>query len=81
MINDSGNKVVAILKRGIKEIDSSQSSDLATGWLEFERKRFLDILNLAKVEIESSNPADFPESHPATADEIVIDGEEEGQST
>lgn len=77
MINDSGNKVVAILKRAIVEIAQSQSSKLATGWLEFDRKRVLDELALAKAEIESSNPSDFPESHPSEAEDINVDKEGE----
>jgi len=73
MINDSGNKVVAILRRTIVEVSNSQSSKLATGWLEFDRKRILDELALAKAEIEASSPADFPESHPELAADLETD--------
>lgn len=72
MINESGNKVVGLLKRLIVEVSNSQSSKLATGYISFDKGRFITNLNLIIKEIESSELADFPESHPQETKDITI---------
>jgi len=70
MINESGNKVVGILKRCIVEVEKSQSSVLATGYLPFDKTKIVAILNLAIKEIESSEITDFSESHSCESKEL-----------
>lgn len=73
MINDSGIKVVGLLRRLIVEVRESQSGKLAVGFLPFDRTRFLTELEIVKVEIGTAEPADFPESHPSPSSVLKVD--------
>jgi len=73
MINESGNKVVGMLKRLIVEVSNSQSSKLATGYISYDKDRIIRGLNLVVKEIEGSEIADFPESHPQESENITVE--------
>ena len=73
MNNESGNKVVGLLKRMILEVSKSQSSTLATGYIPFDKGRFITNLNLIIKEIEGSEMADFPESHAKESADIEVE--------
>jgi hypothetical protein len=64
--NETVIYLTAMLKRVEMEMAKSQSARLAMGFLSFDRERFIKELDAVKEILVTTDPVDFPETHPDT---------------
>lgn len=71
VLNETVKYTLAMLKRTEKEMIASQSARLAMGFLEFDVTRFVSELKETIRVLETSNPVDYPETHPDSMLQLV----------
>lgn len=68
LYNRTAKLVIDQLEDFIVEVRASQSSMLASGFLDFDGNRFASICDAIKNTVTSEKPIDFPEIHPHPAE-------------
>jgi len=64
MYNRTAKYVIDQLNDFIAEIRASQSALLASGFLEFDGRRFASICDSVRTTVTTEKPVDYPEVHP-----------------